>query len=36
MGCSLLSVSVHDSLWVKVFNLAFGLAVGGILYLLGL
>lgn len=32
----LLSVSVRDSLWVKGFNLAFGLAVGGILYLFGL
>lgn len=32
----LLSASVRDSLWVKGFNLAFGLAAGGILYLLGL
>ena len=32
----LLSASVCDSLWVKAFNLVFGLAVGGALYLLGL
>jgi len=32
----LLSASVRDSLWVKGFNLAFGLAVGGVLYLIGL
>ncbi len=32
----LLSVSVRDSLRVKGFNLAFGLAVGGILYLFGI
>lgn len=32
----LLSVSVRDSLRVKAFNLVFGLAVGGALYLLGL
>lgn len=32
----LLSVSVRDSLRVKGFNLAFGLAVGGVLYLFGL
>ncbi len=32
----LLSVSVRDSLRVKAFNLVFGLAVGGILYLFGL
>ncbi len=31
----LLSVSVRDSLRVKAFNLVFGLAVGGILYLFG-
>ncbi len=31
----LLSVSVRDSLRVKAFNLAFGLAVGGVLYLFG-
>lgn len=31
----LLSVSVRDSLRVKVFNLVFGLAVGGALYLFG-
>jgi hypothetical protein len=32
----LLSYSIKDSLLIKVFNLAFGLAVGGALYLLGL
>ncbi len=32
----LLSVSVRDSLRVKAFNLVFGLAVGGILYLFGI
>jgi len=32
----LLSVSVRDSLRVKGFNLVFGLAVGGILYLFGI
>ena len=32
----LLSVSVRDSLRVKGFNLVFGLAVGGVLYLFGL
>jgi len=32
----LLSVSLRDSLRVKGFNLAFGLAVGGILYLCGI
>ncbi len=31
----LLSVSVRDSLRVKAFNLVFGLAMGGILYLFG-
>ena len=32
----LLSVSVRDSLRVKAFNLVFGLAVGGILYVVGI
>jgi hypothetical protein len=32
----LLSVSLRDSLRVKAFNLVFGLAVGGVLYLFGL
>ncbi len=31
----LLSVSVRDSIRVKVFNLVFGFAVGGVLYLCG-
>ena len=31
----LLSVSLRDSLRVKAFNLVFGLAVGGVLYLFG-
>jgi len=32
----LLSTSVRDAAWVKGFNLVFGLAVGGALYLAGL
>ncbi len=32
----LLSVSVRDSLRVKAFNLVFGLAVGGVLYAVGI
>jgi len=31
----LFAVSLRDSLRVKAFNLGFGLAVGGILYLFG-
>jgi len=32
----LLSYSIKDSLLTKIFNLVFGLAVGGALYALGL
>jgi hypothetical protein len=32
----LLSYSIKDSVLIKIFNLIFGLAVGGILYVLGL
>jgi hypothetical protein len=32
----LLSYSIKGSLFVKVFNLTFGLIAGGLLYLLGL
>ena len=32
----LLSYSIRDSVLIKVFNLVFGLAVGGALYALGL
>ncbi|MCK5099665.1 MAG: hypothetical protein KAR45_16265, partial [Desulfobacteraceae bacterium] len=31
----LLSYSVRDAILVKAFNLVFGLAVGGFLYLIG-
>ena len=31
----LLSYSLKDSLLIKIFNLAFGLAVGGIFFALG-
>jgi len=32
----LLSYSIKDSVLIKVFNLVFGLAIGGILFALGL
>ena len=32
----LLSYSIKDSVLIKIFNLVFGLAVGGALYVLGL
>ena len=32
----LLSYSIKDSVLIKIFNLVFGLAVGGVLYALGL
>jgi len=32
----LLSYSIKDSVLIKIFNLVFGLAVGGLLYVLGL
>jgi hypothetical protein len=32
----LLSYSIRDSVLIKIFNLVFGLAVGGVLYMLGL
>ena len=32
----LLSYSIKDSVLIKIFNLFFGLAVGGVFYILGL
>lgn len=32
----MLSYSIKDSLLIKAFNLVYGLAIGGILFLLGL
>jgi hypothetical protein len=32
----LLSYSIKDSMFIKIFNLIFGLAIGGILFALGL